>query len=197
VKEPGKLKLVELAHLSAKQLDQAQTSAALSDTAGCIAGVQISSAMTPQRPGSLKRLKHPWTALAWGIQQKVPKGASPPRSLRRHRCDKRKANSHMGTHGWTKRSSSGSTEGLSACGRGKRRLPLGHGRNAWTAGASLSCLNASPIGTHDLPCRGFSAATKIKQAEIKLIARIRTWYKSIRYLISTSSYVWNYISITS
>lgn len=40
------------------------------------------------------------------------------------------ANSHMGTHERTRRSSSGSTEGISACGRGERRLLLGRRRNA-------------------------------------------------------------------
>lgn len=62
----------------------------------------------------------------------------------------------------------------------------------WRPRSILLCLIASPIGAQDLPSRGFSAATKIKQVEVRLTdERIGTWHESIRYCVSTSSYVWD------
>jgi hypothetical protein len=57
----------------------------------------------------------------------------------------------------------------------------------------LSFLNASPIGARDLPGRRGIKRLWRSSSMAEIIARVCTWYKCFRYLISSSSYGWDCI----
>lgn len=112
---------------------QVQESAKPTGTPGCITGRPNKLGHDTTAAGSFKH-RPVWMLASSG---KVPKT---PQPLRRRRHDsKRKSYSHMGTHGRTRRSSSGSTEGISACGRGERHLPLGRRQITKTPAHGASC----------------------------------------------------------
>lgn len=109
---------------------------------------------------------------------------------------RRKANSHMGTHGRTSSSSSGSTQSVNSL--RERRADVCHwGRRRAGAPETRLVPGPSPIGAHDLLWRRGSTRLRRSSRRRLITVPISTWYRCSRHVGSASSREWTCIFKTA